>query len=130
MKTSVTVRIGCDLLVLNSAFRNGDYSKSSVPLQMSIALQSLIKGHRMTARRYANQYDGCYISPQGYYTGSFFWTCTGDWKNALAWTEKGILLSKTLGDYRNWRLISGELVFIRLWQGNIFEVMRLEEDRV
>ena len=93
-------QLGCDILVLNNAFRLGNYNSSSVRLLMSMAIKANFKGHKLLAISFADRCLGQELDSQSCASGSFFWTATGKWEIAREWIDKGIIISKKMGAMR------------------------------
>ena len=90
-------QLGCDILILNNAFRLGNYNSSSVRLLMSIAIKANFSGHKLLAISFADRCLGKDLDAPSCASGAFFWTSIGKWEIAREWINKGIELSKKIG---------------------------------
>jgi hypothetical protein len=126
-------QIGCDLLVLNNAYRMGIYHSSGAKLPISFATNFWFTGHPIISKNIASRILEKNIEKNmdalSYSAGAFYWIVCGRWDIAFRWAENGMDLSQKVGDFNNWQMCSKQESFLRLYNGHFYEVTSIEKKR-
>jgi hypothetical protein len=95
---STLQQLGCDILVLNNSFRQGDYSSSSTRVLMSIAIKAWFSGKFLISMSFADRCLGKKeLDTPTCTAGAFFWIQCGKSQIAKEWIALGISQSKMKG---------------------------------
>lgn len=90
-------QICCDLLVLNNAFRMGNYTPKGGKLLLSFATKFWFAGYKGFALRIAESMNDTEMDSQTYALGALFWTVVCRWETARIWAQSGMELSQKIG---------------------------------